>query len=324
MTADASSSSLLIVVGIDVAADKLDLARSTGDQVITFGNDDDGFAKIVALLVPLKPSVIVVEATGGYERALVDALLEAALPVSRVNPGNVRQLARGLNILAKTDPIDAKVLVRFGQVAQLRLLEKSRKNQDELQALVTCRRQLLDVRTQESNRRILTTSKAACRSIDAVLATLDKQIEALRKQIKHLIDSDDEFKDLDRQLQSVPGIGPVASATLVSELGELGTIDRRQIGALVGVAPYNHDSGKLKGQRAIAGGRAAVRSVLYMCSLTAMRCNPVIQRFAQRLQAQGKRPKVILVACMRKLLTLINAMLRDGLTWDQLTVVQNH
>lgn len=315
--------SVSLCIGIDVSSEKLDLARSDSPEVLHFSNDEKGIAQIITLLVPLKPSVIVVEATGGYERRLIDAMLDAALPVARVNPGSIRYLAKGLEIIAKTDDIDAGVLVRFAQLGRPRLLQKRRKNQAELEALITCRRQLLDVRTQESNRRGLTFSKAAIRSIDAVIATLDRQIASLDKQIRKLIDSDDEFRDLDRQLKSVPGIGPVASATLISELDELGRLDRRQIGALVGVVPYNHDSGKHKGKRSIFGGRISVRNVLYMAGLAAARCNPVIRRFAQRLKEQGKCAKVIIVACVRKLLTLINAMLRDGLDWNELGVVKN-
>ena len=313
-------------VGIDVAKGKLDLATSDGTQrVATFGNDPAGHRRIVELLLasPQRPACIVVESTGGYEWPLIEALLEADLPVAHVNPTYVRHLAIGLKILAKTDPIDARVLVRYAELAGPVLLERCTKNQAELAALVTCRRQLGQTLTQQANRRAMTRSAVALRAIDKVVKTLEHQIAGLDAAIRKLIDSDDHFKDLDRILRSVPGIGPVASATLVAQMPELGKADRRQAPALLGVVPYNHDSGTLKGQRAIYGGRAHPRCVTYMATLAAIRCNPIIKTFAQRLRAKGKKAKVVIVACMRKLITLINAMLRDRLEWHQLSVVKN-
>ncbi len=165
-------------------------------------------------------------------------------------------------------------------------------------------------------------ARAPCASVDAIIAALDKQIGSLDKQIRQLVDADDDFKHLDKLLQSVPGVGPTFSATLLAELSELGQTDRRQIGALVGVAPFNHDSGKFAGKRAIRGGRTAVRCVAYMATLAAMRFNPLIKAFAQRLKHAGKLNKVVIVACMRKLITLLNAMVRDALTWQQLETVK--
>jgi len=320
-------------IGIDVALDKLDLARSDTDQLLTVANDAGGIRQLVDLLVGLRPTLIVVEATGGIERPLVDALLDAGLPVALVNPGHVRHLAKGVGILAKTDGIDARVLMHFGRLAAPRLTQKRSANQAELDALVTCRRQLTHVRTEQTNRRSRTGSKAALRAIDAVLKTVAKQIEELDRQIRKLIESDDrsgirrlprdDFNSTDRLLQSVPGVGPVLSSTLLADLPELGSTDRRQVGALVGVAPFNDDSGRHKGRRAIRGGRTAVRGVLYMATLAAIRFNAVIRTFARRLRAAGKLKKVVITACMRKLSTLLNAMLRDRLTWDQLDVVKN-
>jgi transposase len=191
-----------------------------------------------------------------------------------------------------------------------------------LDSLITCRRQLCATRTQQSNCKLTTVSKHALKSIDAILQALDKQIDKLDKQIRELIDSDDDFKDLDRQLRSVPGVGPVLSSTLIAELPELGSTDRQRISALVGVAPFNRDSGKSKGKRSIRGGRRQVRNVLYMSAVCAIRFNPVLRRFAERLKQSGKTPKVILVASMRKLLALLNAMVRDNLLWNELTVVK--
>lgn len=322
---DASSSQAVssLFVGIDVAGDKLDLVRSDSSQTLTVANDDDGIAGIVELLRPLKPAVIVIEATGGLERSLVQALLEAQLPAAVVNPSNVRHLALGLGIIAKNDAIDARVLVEFGRHAAPRLTQKRSKNQTELDALVTCRRQLTAARAQQNNRRGATASKAALRSIDAVLKTLDQQIDKLDRQIRKLIESDDDFRDADRILRSAPGIGAVASSTLIGELNELGRTSRQRISALAGVAPYDNDSGPRKGKRFIRGGRIQVRCVLYMATVTAIRCNPVIKTFAARLKAAGKTAKVIIVACMRKFLSLLNAMLRENKTWDQLNVVKN-
>jgi len=312
-----------LFVGIDVAREKLDLARSDSDAILTVANDPDGIGRIVASLRQTVVALIVIEATGGLERAVLNALLDANLPVVLVNPGHVRHLARGLGILAKTDAIDARVLVEFGRLASPRLAEKRSANQVELDALVTCRRQLTAVRADQTNRRNATASKRAIKAIDAVLKILDKQIDDLDRQIRKLIESDDDLDSIDKLLRSVPGVGKVLSSTLLAELNELGKIDRRQIGALVGLAPFNRDSGILKGKRSIRGGRTAVRCVLYMATITAIRCNPVIQKFARRLQNMGKETKVVITACMHKLLALLNAMIRDNLQWDQLNVVKN-
>jgi transposase len=311
-----------VFVGIDVAKEKLDLARTGSRQLLAFCNDEKGIGQIVKLLKQAGPSRIVIEATGGYERLLVNMLLDAKLPVAVVNPSRVRHLAIGLGILAKSDPIDAYVLSEFARLAEPRLAQKQSANQAELDALVTCRRQLTSARVDQGNCRQTTLSKAARQSIDKVLKTLDQQIESLDKQIRKLIDSDDDFKNLDRLLQSVPGVGEVLSSTLVAELGELGTTDRRKISALVGVAPFINESGGFKGKRSIRGGRSQVRNVLYMATLAAMRFNPIIKSFAQRLAHKGKAAKVIIVACMRKLVALLNAMVRDNLRWDQLNVVK--
>ncbi|HEX3134228.1 MAG TPA: IS110 family transposase [Planctomycetota bacterium] len=313
----------LLYVGIDVSKEKLDLSRTDDlERVVKFSNDPAGITRIVELLTALKPAAIVVESTGGLERPLLEALLEASLPASLVHPGRVRYFAMGLGILAKTDPIDARVLARFAKLAAPRLSEKRSKNEAELRDLVTCRRQLCEARAQQQNRRFSTFSKAALRSIDLVIKAMNKQVEALDKQIRDLIDADDEFKNLDGLLQSVPGVGPTLSATLVAELRELGQADRQQIGALVGVAPFNADSGTVKARRSIRGGRTMLRCVLYMGTLAAMRFNPVIRVFADRLKAAGKESKVVIVACMRKLMALINAMIRDNLAWHQLDVVK--
>lgn len=316
------SSGPWLAAGIDVAKDKLDLALDESGEVAAFSNDAAGIALLVGRLAQAKPQVIVIESTGGLERPLVEALLEADLPAALVHPGRVRYFAKGLGVLSKTDRIDARVLRKFGLLAKPRLAEKRSKNQAELRDLTACRRQLVATRTQQTNRRGATASKAARQSHNAVIEALDKQVDRLDRRIRELIDSDDDFKHLDMLLRSVPGVGPQLSATLAADLTELGETDRQRVCALAGVAPFANDSGTVKGKRSIRGGRVQVRSVLYMAALAAMRVNPLIKAFAQRLKAAGKLNKVCIVACMRKLLTLLNAMIRDDLRWEQLTVVK--
>jgi transposase len=315
-----------LFVGVDVAKDKLDLARSDQPpgKVWTFDNTPAGIARLLASLVDARPTTIVVEATGGLERPLAGALLDAGLPVAVVNPRKVRHFARALGKLAKNDAIDAGVLVEFARCAEPLLARKRSEVRVELEALVTCRRQLAHARTEQVNRRGATRSKAAIKAIDAVTDTLDRQIADLEKQIRRLIEDDDgDLKPLDELLRSVPGVGQVLSSTLLAEMTELGTVGRATIGALGGVAPFDRDSGRSKGKRAIAGGRKDVRGVLYMAAVTARRCNPVIKAFGDRLAAKGKPAKVVIVACMRKLLTILNVMVRHRLRWEDLDIVKN-
>lgn len=311
-----------LFVGIDVSLDKLDIARSDSHAVVAVPNDAGGIGELVRKLAADHPQCIVIEATGGYEQPLLEALLDAQLPVARVNPRRVREFARGLGVLAKTDRLDAQVLVEFARRAEPRLAQKQRQIQAELEALVTCRRQLIATRTMHGNQLKQTRCNAAVKAIKRVIDVLNGQIDSLDQQIRKLIQSDDDFDQKDRLLQSAPGIGDVASSTLIAQLPELGNTDRHHIGSLSGVVPFNHDSGKLKGTRSISGGRASVRCALYMCALSAMRCNPVIKAFAQRLKAAGKKNKVVLVACMRKLAAILNAMIRENLTWQELRLVK--
>jgi len=312
-----------VFVGIDVAKDALDMARSDTGELLHVPNDPAGFASLLAALIPARPACIVIEATGGMEQPLLEALLDAGLPVARVNPAHVRHLAKALGILAKTDAIDAAVLVEFARKAEPRLAVKRSKVQGELEALVTCRRQLKTSKVQQTNRLGATTSKPARKAIQAVVYVLEKQIKALDKQIEARIDSDDDFRQMNQLLQSVPGVGQGLSSALIAGLAELGETGRRELSALVGVAPFNKDSGKSRGKRAIRGGRAALRCVLYMATLASMRSNPIIRAFASHLKAKSKPPKVVIVACMRKLLSLLNAMVRDNLSWQQLNVVKH-
>jgi transposase len=311
------------VLGIDVSGKQLDLAWSDGQTSESVAYDDAGLATVLKLLRDKPAALVVLESTGGIEQRLIDFLLEADIPVARVEPGRVRHFALAEGKLAKTDPIDAGTIARFGQRVATRVLQKRSEKRVELDALVTCRRQLISVRTDQTNRRRNVTSKKALAAIDAVLASIKQQVAELDKAIRQIIDSDDDLDDLDRILQSAPGVGPGLSATLLGAVDELGTVEKNRIAALIGVAPFNHDSGSRKGIRRIRGGRQDVRDTLYMATVAAKRCNPVIISFAKRLEAAGKPFKVVITACMRKLLALLNAMVRDRVAWDQLAVVKS-
>jgi transposase len=310
-------------VGIDVSKDFLDIARSDQKTPWRTSNDKAGIDALVRTLQEASPACIVVESTGGVERDLVNALLDAKLKVALVNPKNVRDFAKGLGILAKTDAIDAKVLVKFAQHAAPRLLEKRPEIQAQLDALVTCRSQLVKSKTEQTNRLGSTVNGSARAALTAIIDALDEQIEIMEEQIKDLIDSDDDWKHLNEIIRSVPGAGPVLASTILGQLPELGKIDNREIAALVGVAPFNQDSGKRRGQRCIQGGRESVRSVLYMAASAAMRFNPLIKEFGDKLLKAGKLWKVAVTACMRKLLILLNVMIRENLKWKELNRVKN-
>lgn len=307
-------------IGVDVAKESLDVAWSYGDQWrrLTVANDRAGLASLISQLPPASEARVVVEATGGYERGLVTMLVEAGYRTAVVNPRQVRDFAKALGILAKTDRIDAVVLAQFGRQVEPRILEEDPAQRAELTQLVSRRRQLIDLRTMESNRLEHATARAAQKSIRHVLKLLDKEVGELEAAIARLLESDDDWRSRISLLSSTPGVAQVTSATLVAEVPELGRLNRQAIAALVGVAPYNDDSGRHRGQRRVAGGRASVRRVLYMAALSARRCNPTIRAFAQRLSAQGKKPKVIITACMRKLLVILNAMVKRNTPWRDL------
>ena len=316
---DTSKMDIESVIGIDVSKDTLDLAdwpESLEDQT---ANDEAGHRKLISRLPAPETCFVVLEATGGYEKRIVLALVDAGYFVSVVNPRQVRDFAKGLGILAKTDRIDARVIARFGFLVRPRTLAETHEKQDELNQLVTRRRQLITLRTAEKNRTDKATSKVVKKSLKKIVEYLVEEIETIDQEIARLVESDDQWKGKSELLQSTPGVGVTTAATLIAELPELGQLDRRKISALVGVAPFNRDSGQFRGKRTIFGGRRAVRSVLYMAALTARRHNPVIRKFADRLKAQGKLPKVILVACMRKLLVILNSMVRTNTQWDPQT-----
>ena len=311
---------LSVTVGIDVAKAHVDVCvLGVASGVQRFANDADGHSALAAALLPLGAGLVVMEATGGYEAALACALQASGLPVAVLNPRQARDFARSMGRLAKTDAVDARMLAEMAAVLVHRedLARFVRPVADECQqwlaALVTRRRQLLAMLGSERQRLQITPRKLHP-SIEAIIAAIKAQLDDLQAQMMGHVR--EHFSGLDGLLQSTSGIGPVASATLIAQLPELGRLNRREIAALVGVAPMSNDSGNRKGRRRVQGGRFEIRRVLYMATLTAARYNPVIRAFYERLRAAGKLPKVALVACMRKLLTTLNAMVRTGKPWD--------
>jgi transposase len=280
------------------------------------GNDSKGRRQLREQLPPPGLCLIVVEATGGYERALVVELIDAGYHVAVVNPRQARDFAKACGHLAKTDRIDAAVLARFGEAVERHIQAKIPEKQLELQDLVARRRQLVELRTGEMNRKEKASSKLVRKSLQETIDLLTKQIRRFEKQIAALVQSDDEWKQKTQIVQSVPGVGSQVSACLLADVPELGQLNRQQIAALVGIAPFNCDSGQFRGRRTIRGGRISVRCALYMAALTARRANPVIRAFADRLAALGKKPKVILTACMRKLLVILNTMVKNKTCWN--------
>jgi len=309
-----------VVVGVDVAKAHLDvvvLGAKLGAE--RFDNDAEGHTALVAALQLLGVALVVMEATGGYEAALACALQAAGLAVAVVNPKHARDFAKSMGRLAKTDRIDARTLAELAGVLARRddlarfIRPLADVQQQQLAALVTRRRQLLTMLGSERQRLQLAVPRVRP-SIEAMIQAIRAQLDDLEAQmIAHVRE---HFADLDALLQSTRGIGPIASATLIAQLPELGRLNRREIAALVGVAPIANESGTSRGRRRVQGGRFEIRRVLYMATLTAARRNPVIKAFYQRLIATGKLPKVALVACMRKLLTTLNAMVRNNKPWD--------
>lgn len=303
--------------GVDVCKQHLDVCLGTLEQRVT--NDANGWGELTAKLKAAEVDLVVLEATGGYERGLVCALQGAGVVVARVNPRQARDFAKSMGVLAKTDQVDARTLRDFADVLA-RHKDRARyitpildERRQALAELMTRRRQLVDMRVAESNH-LEHAGKLATRSIASVLKTLERQLAAIDHEIDDHMDR--HFKEQRTLLDSVKGVGPVTILTLTAALPELGTLGRRQISKLVGVAPLADDSGPRKGKRRIWGGRADVRAVIYMAALVAIKHNPTIAVFHSRLIAAGKPKKVAIVACMRKLLTILNAMLRDQSMWN--------
>jgi transposase len=305
----------LIFVGIDVSKAQLDVAlRPTGRFVVP--HDDSGIAQLLERLKATSPTLIVLEATGGVEVPLTSALAATGLPVVVVNPRQIRDFAKAVGQLAKTDALDAQVLAHFADVVRPTPRPLPDAQTQELAALVTRRRQLIEMLTAEKNR-IASARIGIRKQLRAHITWLVRALDQADTDLAKAIRQSPVWREKEELLRSVPGIGPVLTTTLLANLPELGTLTHKQIAALVGVAPLNRDSGTLRGKRAVWGGRAQVRAALYMAAIVAARFNPVIRAFFQRLCAAGKAKKVALVACMRKLLTIVNAMLKHRTPWRQ-------
>lgn len=301
--------------GIDVSKACLDTVLLQTGECKSFSNDEKGISSLTDWLSKAGPTLIVLEATGGLEMPAVAALGAALLPVVVVNPRQVRDFAKAAGILAKTDKIDALVLARFAEAVRPQVRPLKDKQAQELSAVIARRRQVLQMLVAEKNR-LGSASTCVRKQIQLHIKQLENHLGGIDKELQKLIKESPIWHAKELLLRSVPGIGPVLCTTLLSDLPELGSLNRRQIAALVGVAPFNRDSGTFRGRRCVWGGRANVRSMLYMGAVTAIRCNPVIRSFYLRLSKTGKAPKVVITACMRKLLTILNAMLRTKTAWE--------
>lgn len=297
-------------VGIDIGKTRLDVAIGKSGETWVARNDPTGIQSTVEHLAGLKPALIVMESTGGLEVPLMLALSKAGLPFAQVHPGRVRNFARSIGLLAKTDKLDAHLLAHFAEAVQPALTCLPNEAEQQLNALMLRRRQLLDILVAEKNH-LLSIHPCQRTSVEEHIAWLEDKLAQINQEIQAQVEHNPEFKVKNAILQSAKGVGPVLSAKLLSGLPELGKFNRKQIAALVGVAPFNDDSGRRRGKRRIKGGRADVRKVLYMATVAAVRFNPIIHSFYQHLLSLGKLRKVALVACMRKLLTILNAMIRD-------------
>jgi transposase len=303
------------VVGIDVSKDEVAIALSPAGTAWTSATTPTALAALVTRLVQAGPTVVVLEASGGYEVPVAAACAAAGLPVAVVNPRQVRAFAQALGHTAKTDAIDAHVLALFGARVQPVPRPLADAATHALAALVARRRQLLEMLGAERQRAAQATTRPVQRDLRQHIRWLERRVRDVEGEIGTAIEASPVWRVREDLLRSVPGIGPVVARTLVADLPELGHLNRRQIAALVGLAPFNRDSGQWRGRRMIWGGRAPVRATLYMAGLVAARHNPVLRGFYQRLRAAGKAPKVALVAVMRKLLTMLNAMVRDTQPW---------
>lgn len=299
-------------VGIDVAKAKLDIF--VNGEAWQVNNDLSGINELIVRMRAVDPGLIVLESTGGYESLVLGELYTAGFPIARVNPGRVREFAKSIGQLAKTDTLDARMLARFAEVVRPELTKLPTEEEQRLAALVNRRRQLIEMCVAEQNR-LGTAPKQLRQGIRQHIDWLKEQIRHIERDMDDFIQQSPLWHKKDELLKSVPGIGDVTARTLLSELPELGRLDRKEIAALVGVAPFNHDSGRMRGKRRIRGGRTSVRSTLYMATLAATRFNPVICEFYNRLLRSGKEKKVALVACMRKLITILNAILRSEQPW---------
>jgi len=303
-------------VGIDVSKDRLDVHLRPSGESFAVARDGEALAGLVERLQALAPALVVMEATGGYETVVASALGAAHLPLAAVNPRQIRAFARATGRLAKTDRLDAAAIAHFAEAIRPPARPIAEPEALALGELVARRRQVIEMIVAETNRRRTATQRRVIRAIERHLAVLQTELSELDGDIDGAIRNSPAWQAEADLLQSVPGIGPATLRTLIAELPELGKLDRRKIAALVGVAPINRDSGTLRGRRTIAGGRAAVRTALYMPTIVASRANPVIATYYKKLRAAGKPAKQALIACMRKLIVILNAMLRDQKPWQ--------
>ena len=304
-----------LVVGIDISKARLDVGVVPTSQKWNVPNEAEGLAELAYKLSDLSPKLVVMEATGGLERPVRTVLEQAGLRCAVVNPRQVRDFAKSMGILAKTDSLDALVLATFGDKVEPEARPGKDQDTQELEAMLTRRRQLIEILTGEKNRLKTAVSVQVRTSIEEHIAWLEKRIKGIDTDMRMRIRNMPEWREKDKIIQSVPGVGPVLVLTLLTGLPELGTLNRRKIASLVGLAPFNRDSGTFRGQRRIWGGRASVRSALYMAALSAIRWNRDIKAFYNRLIEAGKKPKVAITACMRKLLTILNSMVRTNTMW---------
>lgn len=303
-------------VGIDVSKLQLDVCTVCSEERSwTIPNEPAAIARFVVEMQEEHPVLIVLEATGGFEMLVSSALAVVGLPVVVVNPRQVRDFARASGLLAKTDKLDARVLAQFGRAMSPTPRPIPDECAQQLQALMARRRQILDMIIAENNR-ISLSPRRVKEDIRQHISWLQRRLKQIDKELDGVVRNSPIWREKDNLLKSVPGVGPVLSMTLLAHLPELGTLNRRKIAALVGVAPFNRDSGALRGRRTIWGGRSAVRAVLYMATLSAVRFNPAIRQFHERLKTAGKAPKVALTACMRKLLVILNAVVRNERPWQ--------
>lgn len=305
-------------VGVDVSKAQLDAFFSSSNRVAEFANDDSGRAQLVGDLVEAQPTLVVLEATGGLERGLVAQLLAAQLPVAVVNPRQVRDFAKATGQLAKTDHLDARILARFAAAIQPAQRPLPDATAQEFTDQLARRRQLVEMLAMEKNRVQQTPNKRVRKDIKKHIEWLQNHLRATEDGLRRAVEASPSWQAQRDLLSDVKGIGEVTAFTLIGDLPELGHLDRKRIAALVGVAPLNRDSGTLRGRRTVWGGRANVRQTLYMATLTAIRFNPTLRAFYTRLRAAGKLKKVAIVACMRKLLTILNAMVRDQTPWREM------
>jgi transposase len=301
-------------IGVDISKERLDIGVSREGEAWQAKNDEVGIRLTAGRLAEIQPALVVVESTGGLETALVVELCARQIPVTLVNPGRVREFAKSLGLLAKTDKLDAHLLARYGKAAELEPTVLPSADIQCLSALMSRRRQLIQILTMEKNHSLSTPLNLRAR-LQEHITWLEQELDSLTEDIQQAIQATPLFKEKEQILRSAKGVGRITASILLSDLPELGQLNRKKIAALVGVAPFNNDSGRRHGPRRVKGGRSSVRNVLYMAAMVASRFNPVIKRFYQRLVAAGKKKKVALVACMRKLLTILNAMIRDMSPW---------